>query len=127
LTARVLVTGSRTWDDAHTIYFAFRHWWEESGQPQKPLLVSGNCPKGADALAEYVWDRNGWPVERHPADWNQFGRSAGFKRNAQMVAMGADVLFAFIRDNSRGATHTMRLAESSGIPVRLYEYGTSLG
>ena len=117
---RVLVTGSRTWTDAEAIYWAFRTWWEEAGQPDQPLLISGACPKGADSLAEYVWERNGWTVERHPADWNRHGRSAGFKRNEEMVLSKPDVCIAFIKANSSGATHTVNLAKRHGVPTIVY-------
>lgn len=123
MTFRVLVTGSRTWTDVHQIYWAFHKWWEESGKPASPTLVSGACPKGADALAEHVWERNGWPVERHPADWNRHGRSAGFKRNEEMVLSKPDVCIAFIKDNSKGATHTVNLANRHSIPTIIYREG----
>jgi hypothetical protein len=114
---RVLVTGSRTWTDTLAIYDTFRSWWEYHGRPENPTLVSGACPKGADALAEYVWERNGWPVERHAAQWQEHGRSAGFIRNKAMVDSKPDYCFAFIKDGSKGASHTARLAEQAGIPT----------
>lgn len=118
---RVLVTGSRTWDDAETIYWTFRNWWEQAGRPEKPTLVSGHCPRGADALAEYIWSRNGWPLELHPAEWDLYGRKAGFIRNEQMVRSNPDILFAFIKDQSKGATHTLKLARFHGIPAIVTE------
>jgi Ni,Fe-hydrogenase III small subunit len=110
---RLLVTGSRDWADEDMV----RRALAEHSQPEV-VLVFGACPTGADAMAEACWPG---PVERHPADWRRYGRSAGPRRNAEMVAAGADLCLAFIRNGSRGATHTAGLAERAGIPVVLYE------
>lgn len=118
---RILVTGSRDWDDQVVIVEAL--WQAAMGASAKgevPTLVHGACPTGADHIADMVWSTNQWPVERHPADWEQFGKRAGFLRNKEMVDLGADVCLAFIKNDSKGASMTARLAEEAGIPTKRF-------
>lgn len=110
---RLLITGSRDWNDENAIIEQFRLVYARYGS--EVTLVSGACKNGADALCEKLAAPAGWVIETHPADWNKFGKSAGFKRNAEMVELGADACLAFIKDGSAGASHTARLAEEAGI------------
>lgn len=48
-------------------------------------LVHGDCDKGVDRHAGAVADHLGMRVHKMPADWKRYGKSAGYKRNAQMV------------------------------------------
>jgi hypothetical protein len=116
---RVLVTGSRDWSDQgviHDVMDAIR----QAHRGRDLVLVSGNCPTGADAHAEGWGEIQDWAVELHPADWATHGKAAGPRRNAEMVALGADVCIAFIRNNSRGASMTAALADQAGIPTYRY-------
>ncbi|MFE4462902.1 SLOG family protein [Nocardia tengchongensis] len=112
------MTGSRSWRDRRIIRDALAEVWDLDA-----VLVSGACPTGADALCEACWTHWGGQVERIPADWKQFGRRAGFQRNAEMVKLGADVCLAFIHDGSAGASHTADLAQRAGIPTRIFRSG----
>jgi hypothetical protein len=113
---RVLITGSRDWDDHDLIE---QQLWHHSNADT--VLVTGACPTGADHIAETIWNDWALPIERHPAHWHRDGKRAGYIRNAHMVHLGADICLAFIRGNSRGASMTAHLAEQAGIEVRRFE------
>ena len=73
---RLLVTGSRTWDDPRTIEKALAVILRF--HPEGVLLVHGACPRGADAIAAaYATSTPGYQIEAHPADWHRYGRAAG--------------------------------------------------
>jgi hypothetical protein len=118
---RVLVTGSRDWDAPEVIVRALREAWAVSGYGDDFTVVHGDCPSGADAMADRVCRRFSWQAEPHPARWDLYGKAAGFKRNNEMVRAGADVCLAFIKDSSRGATQCAMAAEYAGIPVQRFE------
>ena len=113
---RLLITGSRDWDDTEAIKRELDAAWMAGFN----VLVSGACPTGADRLCEQWWEYRGLEVERYPAMWRKDGiynRAAGFERNAEMVRLGAEACVAFIKNDSKGASHTAKLAEDAGIPT----------
>lgn len=127
---RILVTGSRDWADQPTIWQALADTIRELSADRETVLVSGACPRGADAIAEEWARKYGLTIERHPAE--DFGPwpACGPFRNKHMVSLGADACFAFIGPCTRprcrrpdphpshGASHCAHLAEQAGIPVR---------
>lgn len=155
---RILITGSRDWTDYPAIYRALIKACDENGlnyepdeygntmpDPSKITVVEGGCPTGADFIADQWCVGNMFVPEVHKADWDRFGKSAGFIRNKHMVSLGADLCLAFIlrctrcstkaegrgphephsgvlmTHGSHGATHTALLAEEAGIPTVRYE------
>ncbi|MFI7294001.1 DUF2493 domain-containing protein [Streptomyces sp. NPDC050121] len=117
---RILVTGSRDWEDQQAVYDALANVVRPLPADRKIVIVHGACPTGADQMA-HEWARGfGAVIEAHPANWVKHGRKAGPIRNALMVVAGADICLAFIKDQSRGASYTARLADSAEIPVRRF-------
>lgn len=116
---RLLVTGSRDWDDTEALRFALiRTWAPRHLEPM--VLVHGACPTGADAMAAEWAHDYGVQAEEHPADWKGYGKQAGFIRNAEMAALGADLCLAFYKQGAgnKGTDHCATQAANAGIPVR---------
>lgn len=131
---RILITGSRTWTDRERIANTLETIDRTQNTERRPVYVIEGEAAGADKLAASVAEEFGWNVIRCPADWSRHDeecpawhwdldvcKRAGFRRNVEMVALGADVCAAFIRNRSKGATMTVNLAREAGIPVVVRE------
>jgi hypothetical protein len=120
---RLLVTGSRTWDDVAAVHAALD---AARAVHLRLVVVHGDCLDGADAIAKAWAEARGVPHEPWavtPEVWRRVGRGAGPQRNAAMVASRPAECVAFIRDASRGATGCAELAERAGIPTTRHAYG----
>lgn len=140
---RVLITGSRGW----TRFTAIRADLDRiaEGLPLGSTLtvVDGDCPEGADRHSRTwcerftgYWATRGITVvrDRRPANWTRYRGAAGFIRNAEMVADGADECFAYacrcedpkckrteVHD-THGTEHCADLAEKAGIPTTILRW-----
>lgn len=81
-------------------------------------VVSGTA-RGADQLGEWWAELHNIPVKKFPAKWHEFGKSAGYRRNAEMAEY-ADALIAIWDGESRGTEHMINLANKAGLSVRVY-------
>ncbi|MEU9975067.1 DUF2493 domain-containing protein [Streptomyces sp. NPDC051014] len=118
---KILVTGSRTWTDARKIeQEIFRALYEVKTPHCEAVLIHGACPSGADAIADHYATDAGMYVLRFAADWERYGRRAGYLRNVELVATGPDICLAFIHKGSRGASMTADLASKAGIETRRF-------
>jgi len=66
-------------------------------------LVSGGCPKGADRFAEILAKKHNIPIKIHVAEWDKYGKKAGFKRNTY-IARDAEILIACVASDRTGGT-----------------------
>lgn len=123
----VLVTGSKNWTDQSLVEYELMKvddFFANGDAFADITLITGACPTGADRMAIIFAEFIGWKIDRHPAKWlDDFGKvdkRAGYIRNAEMVNLGADICLAFVRNNSKGATHTLSLAIKAGIPTTVF-------
>jgi hypothetical protein len=83
------------------------------------VIVSGGT-SGVDTAAVDEAILLGRPYEVIPADWARYGRSAGPRRNEQLVR-SVDAVVAFWDGRSRGTRHAFRCALAQGKPVWLFD------
>ena len=87
------------------------------------IVVLCGKARGADTLGEQYAKEKGFSVAYYPADWEQYGKRAGYLRNEQM-AQNADALAAFWDGQSRGTKHMIDLANKYALMVRVKKYNT---
>lgn len=82
-------------------------------------VVSGGA-QGVDALGEEFGYKNRIHVTVFPAEWDQYGRSAGMRRNKRMAGY-ATHLIALWDGKSKGTAHMIAEAKKQGLQVYVYE------
>jgi hypothetical protein len=117
---KIAISGSRTFSDLKFMTTSLEGVIRQLGEQQTaPEIWSGGA-KGADALAETAARQLGLPFHEIKADWAKFGRAAGPKRNAQLVAE-CDILIAFPVGESKGTRGCIQLARKAGKKVFVFE------
>jgi hypothetical protein len=110
---KILVTGDRNWNDRPTMYTIL------DGMPITSIVEG--CARGADRMAEEWAALRKIPVQHFPAKWDLYGKSAGPRRNAEMLTTKPDLVIAFHKhiEESRGTRDMIKQAERKGIDVHL--------
>jgi hypothetical protein len=107
-----LFCGSRHWTDREEIADTI------AMLPDATIVVEGGAP-GADKIAREEAIKRGLHTATVRAHWGRLGAAAGPARNAAMLLLKPDVVFAFPFDDSRGTWGMVQLARDAGIEVRV--------
>lgn len=83
-------------------------------------LIHGGA-RGADTLAMLWAEKNEIPVRCFPADWDKYGKKAGYIRNKQMAEYG-EILIAFWDGQSKGTRMMIELAKEHNVNVIIVKY-----
>lgn len=83
-------------------------------------IVSGGA-KGADLLGERFADEKKLNKLIFIPDWDKYGKSAGYRRNVDIIN-NSDIVLAFWDGDSKGTHHSMEIAKSQNKHVIIYNY-----
>ena len=127
---RIIVAGSREFNDYDLLrdtlmqYLDFMDDKDVVDNPSQVKFISGTA-KGADVLGEQFAYTYEYDVIRFPPDWDTYGKSAGYRRNAEMAKYASEaygVLFAFWDGKSKGTKHMIDLAKRYGLEVHVVKF-----
>ena len=120
---RVLVCGSRDFNDYGLLAAKLDEVRDRLGDV--PMRVVSGAARGADSLAAKWAQQRGVPCDEYPADWDRHGKSAGYRRNEQMLTEGdPHMVVAFPQGDSRGTRQMMDIASKARVAVEEVDYAS---
>lgn len=110
---RIVVAGSRDFNDYILFKTSIENYLQVRFEGKSFLLISGGARRGPDEMIiRYCVEKN-LPYALYEADWDRFGKSAGYRRNVTMSDVSTDVV-VFWDCVSKGTKHMMDIANRAG-------------
>lgn len=111
---RIIVAGSRKISDYELIAKTLDEYLKDK---KNPVIVSG-LAKGPDKLGLKYAKANKLEYETYEADWDKYGKTAGYKRNLEMAEV-ADECIVFWDGKSKGTEHMIDICKKEKIKVKI--------
>lgn len=118
---KIAIVGSRSITDKELVW----SFMEECHQfnPELDKIVSGGA-RGVDSFAEEYAKIHKIRTCIFKPDWEKYGKSAGFIRNADIIGK-CDICICIWDGTSHGAKHDITLCEEMGKPCYIYNLKTN--
>jgi len=115
----LIVAGGRDFNDYERLSavlfdFAERH-------PNRAITLVSGMARGADKLAWEFCRRENVACIEMPADWDRYGKRAGYLRNEAMADI-SHALIAFWDGKSKGTKHMIDIAHTLRLEVQVENY-----
>lgn len=118
---RMIVAGGRDYSNQNVVnYYIDRVRYTCNYRGLNLVIVCGMAT-GADTLGRNYAISNGLEVLEFPANWNKYGKSAGYLRNKEMASI-ADSAIVFWDGRSKGSKHMINIMHELGKPVVAISY-----
>lgn len=112
---KLAIIGSRTFQNSSIIFKEL-----DPIKDKITLVVSGGA-QGADILGEKWAKGNNIPTLIFPANWEKYGKRAGYIRNEDIIK-NCDCCIAFWDGKSNGTKHSLSLCEKYDKPYKIISF-----
>lgn len=116
---KVIIAGSRSFNDYPLLKSKVDEFFHRLDR--KDIEIVSGTARGADKLGERYAVEKGYKLTRFPAEWDKYGKSAGYRRNAEM-AKYADACIVFWDGKSKGTLHMINLARKAGLILEVVRF-----
>ena len=117
---KLIVAGGRDFVDTQVMITVLMDLMDKGKIDPNPELVCGMA-RGADILAFRLWKSENMQIHVFPAEWDTYGKSAGFRRNKEMGEF-ADAAVCFWDGKSKGTKHMIDIMNRLNKPVYVVRY-----
>lgn len=114
----IIVAGSRSFKDFNLMVEKLDKIL--SNIKSEITIISGGA-QGADLMGEAYATYRGHKCLTMPAEWDKYGRSAGYKRNEAMAEIATHCV-VFWDGKSPGSRHMINIATRKGLKTRTVRY-----
>lgn len=115
---KVVVAGGRKFSNYRLLNETLNNLQQElSGE----IEVVCGMATGADSLG-FAWaKKNNKTIHEMPANWDKYGKSAGYIRNTEMADF-SDIVILFWDRKSKGTKHMRDIALEKGLSIKIVYY-----
>jgi len=117
---KVIVAGGRKFNNYNLLKDKLDHYLSQKKENEEIVIISGTA-NGADKLGERYANEKGYQIIRFPANWDEFGKSAGYIRNTKMANI-ANACVVFWDGISPGSKHMIDIAKNKNLLLRVVNY-----
>ncbi len=114
----VIIAGSRNFNDYDLLKSKCLYYLQN--KLSNITIISG-IANGADKLGERFAKEYNLSIKQYPADWNKYGKSAGYLRNIEM-AENAHAVIVFWDGKSKGTKHMIDISKKYNLLLKIVKY-----
>ena len=115
---KIIVAGGRSFNNYDLLEQKLDYYLSSKINEGYDIVIISGTAKGADSLGEKYAINKGYEIERFPANWDKYGKSAGYRRNVDMANV-ADACIVFWDGTSPGSKHMIDIANTKRLDLRI--------
>ena len=121
----IIIAGSRTFDNYECLKKKVLNFIGEKQIELSNICIISGTARGADKMGENFAKELNLKLKCFPADWDKYGKQAGFLRNTKMANYAIEddnqgILIAFWDGKSSGTKHMIEIAKKKELEVKIF-------